>query len=401
MLLFDVTHTSHSTANTGVQRVTRELFRALRAITPVRPVLWDPFACAWREPDRHETDLLETAPSRRPSLRRGARWSWRQRWRGHLDRIRGNPRAVRGNASAFLTTEIFSSTVWESYPHLWSRITGPRIAIFHDAIPLKLPYLTPRGTVRRFPAYLKQLRAFDGVAALSNASRKDLAGYWEWLGPEAGPPMTTIPPGLHLSADPSADSAEQAEPPRILCVGSIEGRKNQATLLRACDQLWKDGESFHLDFVGIANRETGGEAIQLLDALREQGQPVTWHGPVREAELLRLYQACRFTVYPSYYEGFGLPVWESLRHGKPCICGTGGALAETARGGGCLTVESISDPFVLARAVRQLLRDSERRAALAAEARMRRFPTWEESAQKLLQWIESRPTANRRGGSGS
>ena len=100
------------------------------------------------------------------------------------------------------------------------------------------------------------------------------------------------------------------------------------------------------------------------------------------------YRRCSFTVYPSLAEGFGLPVLESLQHGRPCVCSGRGALGESTRGGGCLVVEQVDAPG-LAHALRRLLTQPEELAALARVGRQRRFRGWHEYADDLLVWQQS------------
>ena len=65
-----------------------------------------------------------------------------------------------------------------AWPALFAGISGPRVAVFHDAIGLKLPELTPPGTVRRLPGYLRELLQFDGIAANSADSAASLRDYF-------------------------------------------------------------------------------------------------------------------------------------------------------------------------------------------------------------------------------
>jgi glycosyltransferase involved in cell wall biosynthesis len=100
------------------------------------------------------------------------------------------------------------------------------------------------------------------------------------------------------------------------------------------------------------------------------------------------YARSAFTVYPSLMEGFGLPVLESLAHGKPCICSGRGALGEAARGGGCVALEQVDAP-ALAGAIETLLCSPPERARLEAAARARTFKTWSECAAEFLGWIHT------------
>lgn len=113
-------------------------------------------------------------------------------------------------------------------------------------------------------------------------------------------------------------------------------------------------------------------------------------GPADDAGLHAAYQQCAFTVYPSLIEGFGLPVLESLQHGKPCICSDAGALGESARGGGCVSLPSV-DARSLAGAIRRLLQDAAELATLAGQARARRFKLWPDYARELTDWMATLP----------
>ena len=120
--------------------------------------------------------------------------------------------------------------------------------------------------------------------------------------------------------------------------------------------------------------------------LRSAGRPLIFHGSASEASLHKAYARASFTVYPSLIEGFGLPVLESLQYGKPCICSARGALGESARGGGCLMLESI-DAANLAPAIRRLVQDHIELGALVAAARSRTFKSWSHYAGEFTAWM--------------
>jgi glycosyltransferase involved in cell wall biosynthesis len=176
----------------------------------------------------------------------------------------------------------------------------------------------------------------------------------------------------------------------VLCVGSIEGRKNHVALLEACEQLWARGATFELRLVGLAQPATGRAALARLRALQAAGRPLRYDGPLDDREVDEAYAASAFTVYPSMLEGFGLPVLESLAHGRPCICSARGALGESARGGGCVALDAV-DAAHLAPAIDRLLTEPGALAALAAAARDRPLRTWSNHANELLGWMKTLP----------
>lgn len=384
-LLIDLSHTSHTRARTGVQRVCRALTAALGDAAV--PITHDPYARGWRPLRAWEHANLRPAGSAAP--KRSARWPLAARLRGRLRRAFGGADALPEN-TGLVAPEIFSPVVSAAYPGLFERVSGPRVALFHDAIALKLPEFSPAKTAARFPSYLRELLAFDGIAAVSEDSRATLLDYWRWAGHGATPPVVAIPLAVDLPLRPSTIAA----PPRVpvvLCVGSLEGRKNHLALFAACEALWQRGLTFELQVIGLAQSETGKAARERARALHAAGRPLRYEGAVDDAALADAYARCAFTVYPSLMEGFGLPVLESLLAGKPCVCAATGALGESARDGGCLTVAQPT-ATQLAEAMAELLCNPAKLNALAHVASARRFRSWSDYVADLTAWMaELRP----------
>ena len=397
-LLLDLSHTSHTRARTGIQRVARSLWSELGG--GAAPITFDPFQRAWRSLDPWEIENLATDAF---SSKRGSTWPLAARVRGHTRRLLRAPALSSPlstlRPSGLLVPELFSSAVAAHLPALFAATRGPRAAVFHDAIALKFPELTPSKTVARFPAYLRELLAFDGIAANSEDSRATLLAYWDWLGipPKNRPAVTAIPLGIdpvcHLIGDklPALPTSQPSTLnsqllPTVLSVGSLEGRKNHLALLDASESLWSAGARFKLRLIGLAHPQTGRAALARVRALQAAGRPLRYDGPASDADLAAAYDTCAFTVYPSLIEGFGLPVLESLARGKPCVCSARGALGEAARDGGCVALESVDAPS-LAAAISCLLSAPAELAALAAAARARRLRTWSDYARDLATWI--------------
>ena len=386
MLLFDATHTSHTRAQTGIQRVVRALFAELAKTQSVTGICHDPYLRGWRPLAAGE--LTRLRPGQPATGSRGAKWPLHRKLAGHARRLFGAKPALPA-ADGLICPELFSARAAAQLPELLAAVRGPRIAIFHDAIGLKVPELTPPGTVARLPAYLRELLVFDGVAAVSEDSAASLRDYWTWLGVAGAPPVRAIPNGI----DPlpvSAPAESPAAVPRVLCVATIEGRKNHLALLDACEALWQQGRRFELELLGLARADTAGRALARIAELQRAGRPLHYGGVAADPELHAAYRRCSFTIYPSLLEGFGLPVLESLQHGKPCICSAHGALGEAARGGGCVALESV-DAATLAGAIDRLLQNPTQIAALSAVARTRPFRSWAEQARDLTAWMRTLP----------
>lgn len=388
MLLLDLTHTSHTRARTGIQRVARALHENLAGT--VTAVTRDPFLGAWRPLEAWENANLANSQG---GEKRRAQWPAAAKWRGRLRRTFGrtSAHALRGDFDGLIEPELFSAQVARDHAKLFAHVRGPRVALFLDAIPLRFPELTPPGTVARFPSYLQELLRFDGIAAISEESRDSLTGYWRWLGVKNPPPVHALPLGVDPVARPSVeDKSPAAALPLVLSVGTLEGRKNHLALLEACEQLWARGLAFQLRLIGHVNAETGGAARARALALQAAGRPLIYNGPATDEEIVRAYAACAFTIYPSLAEGFGLPVIESLAHGKPCICSGLGALGEISRLGGCLALPALASAD-LAAAIEKLLADPALRADLAVAARARTFKSWSGYTQELTTWMRTLP----------
>lgn len=388
-LLLDLSHTSHTQARTGIQRVSRALFAALGP--HATPVTFDPYQGAWRQLESWESANLQLDAA---AAKRGAKWPLRARLRGRFRRLTASqspsPLACVPS-SGLVVPEIFSAHVAASLPSFLPSIAGPRVALFHDAIALKFPELTPPKTVARFPPYLVELLTFDGIAAVSEDSAASLSDYWKWLGAKNPPPIRTIPLGIETHATvPTGENSPVDQPPVVLSVGSIEGRKNHLALLDACEALWARGTRFSLHLIGLAQPQTGGAALARLQQLQAANRPLRYDGPVADAALAAAYAHCAFTVYPSLIEGFGLPVLESLAHGRPCICSALGALGESTRGGGCIALDQV-DSASLADAISRLLASSAELDALKCAARARRFRTWADYVADLESWLRELP----------
>jgi glycosyltransferase involved in cell wall biosynthesis len=379
-LLLDLSHSSHTRARTGVQRVSRAIQRELAG--RAEAVCFDPYERAWRPLDEWERENLAAVA---PSGGRGARWPLSARMRGGLRRLTHRSAALPAAPAGVLVPEIFSPVVAAALPKLFSASAGPRVCVFHDALALRLPEFTPRSTVARFPGYLRELLLFDGIAAVSEDSRASLEDYWRWLGVTRGPALRAIPLGIDPApAAPPATGAPAV--PTVLSVGSIEARKNHAALLDACESLWDAGAHFRLRIVGIANAETGGRTLARIRGLISAGRPLDYVGALGDDALEAAYRECAFTVYPSLAEGFGLPVAESLARGKPCLCRSDGALGEVSRGGGCVDIGPAGAADISA-GMGRLLGSSAILAALAMQARGRTFKTWAEYTDELLAWM--------------
>lgn len=201
----------------------------------------------------------------------------------------------------------------------------------YDIIPVLRPQLCVADVSRQFAHYFADLAwAADRILCISQSSQRDLLALLERLAVPA--PSTAV---IHLGADPVADTAALPWPtalpaaPYVLFVSTIERRKNHEILYRAWHRLASEPglELPQLVFVGMPGWGVNELLADLsLDPLVAGRITILNH--VGDAELAALYRHALFTVYPSLYEGWGLPVAESLAFGQYCLCANTSSLPE-------------------------------------------------------------------------
>jgi glycosyltransferase involved in cell wall biosynthesis len=186
---------------------------------------------------------------------------------------------------------------------------------------------------------------------------------------------------IPIGVDPRAFSLSgRAKRRFFLCVGTITVRKNIPVLLDAFASI---RERTKTELVVVGTPEYG--ARDVMERLGEPG--VRYLARVDDEELSALYQDAMALVYPSRYEGFGLPLLEAMAAGCPVITTTGGALPEVVGDAGLL-VEPGS-VAALAGAMECVADDPDLRSKLARMglARAREF-TWERTAARTIEVYE-------------
>lgn len=210
------------------------------------------------------------------------------------------------------------------------------VVLCYDTIPLLFPFTYSTDFVSRFDYWLKQaLQTSSLVFSISKSTRADIVEY-AYQHNLTAPEIEVLRLGDHLpvasSADaPSAEIVGRTRMPYILSVGTLEFRKNHRILLDAYRYMIEDMNFMppKLYIVGKQGELDGGVRQQAEGDLRLRGLVEVLHG-VTDADLHALYRSALFTVYPSIYEGWGLPVAESLHYGKPCITSGCSSMLEIA-----------------------------------------------------------------------
>src|SRR6266566_7791258 len=172
--------------------------------------------------------------------------------------------------------------------------------------------------------------------------------------------------------------------PFILSVGDLQPRKNQIGLIRAFAELVKNFPQLR-HRLALAGKDTWF-APQVRQAAKAAGvaDRIRFLSFVTDQDLLHLYNACDLFMFPSFYEGFGLPVIEAMACGRAVACSNTSAMPEVADGAAILfDPHSTSE---MTRAMADLLRDAELRARMErlGQQRVTHF-SWQQSAQRTLE----------------
>ncbi len=220
------------------------------------------------------------------------------------------------------------------YLYEQKRNLGFKVVLFcYDVIPVKFPHLCVGDVAASFARYFANLAwCADKVLCISECSQNDLKELLVELGTTL-PNMSVIKLGCQLplvATDVIASDVATLLGQRfVLFVSTIERRKNHETLYRAYARLVDAGETNLplLVFVGMPGWGVNDLMADLrLDPRTKDLIKLLHH--VNDADLARLYQHALMTVFPSLYEGWGLPVAESLAAGKCCLASSVASIPE-------------------------------------------------------------------------
>lgn len=263
----------------------------------------------------------------------------------------------------------------------WKR--GKFVATIHDVKPLVLGQQRPR------PSFHDRLLSLvigdrwtrlDHVVTDSRCSQRDILR----LLPLTEDRVTVVYPGVDQERFAPAASHEEGEraKPYVLCVAGDDPAKNVETLIEAFARLPRGiRERYDLVLAGDVEKRDG-----LVDVVNRMGlvDRVRFPGPVSDDQLVRLYRQARLFVFPSRYEGFGLPVLEAMACGCPVISSNASSLPEVVGDAGVLVEPD--DVEGLSREMRSLLSDEGRRDELRKRGlvRARQF-SWDETARRMVE----------------
>lgn len=350
----------------GIGHYTFELARELARLSPA-----DDFELV--APDRFDIDggALGVAESRE-NLRfvRARSTGVRLRWWSM-----GLPLYARESRLSLFHGTNYNLPVWPQCP---------TVVTVHDLSPLLHPATHREELVKRARVRLPTMvRVATRIIADSESVRREVC---EHLG--VAPGKVTAVPLAPRRDFRRVEAGEAVETLRrlgiggdfILFVGTVEPRKNLLTLVRAYVELVRETDLRPQLVIAGQKGWLNDELFELIDQ-EGLGSRLVLTGYIPDEDLRALYSACSVTVYPSLYEGFGLPPLEAMSCGAPVVASRIPPLEETL-GGGAARLVAPTDARELARALAELLGDAGARHSLAETGRARAAQyTWERTAR--------------------
>jgi glycosyltransferase involved in cell wall biosynthesis len=291
------------------------------------------------------------------------------------------PRAARKEGLSFLHYVDNSGATFSGFPY---------VLTLHDTMHIRsLSKAYPHPTLRQRLVYAYKQWAIPRsaqrarvVLTVSEVSRKHIV---EGMGIDGGKVWVT-PNGVDLKAFREL-TKNPSKSFRILVHAATDERKNIPNILKAAQLLAGKGKYFQLRLMGMDANEAEQSGYPQEVKRLGLGPQVVWMGKVSSGELGRVYGESDLLLYPSRWEGFGLPVLEAFACGVPVVASDTTSLPEVA-GNAALLVDP-ENPEAIANAVRRLMEKPALRRQLVQRGFKRaRLFTWEKTARLTLKVYE-------------
>jgi len=266
----------------------------------------------------------------------------------------------------------------------------PVVVSVHDVSFLEHPEYFPRERAWQLRVTVRQtVKRAAKILTVSEFSRASILRAYGDLDEDK---VVAVPNGPGTGFRPIAREAAMVRvrdrfelaAPFLLSVGDLQPRKNQLGLIRAFAQLIGAYPNFPHHLV-LAGKSTW-YSDRVREGARDSGvsDRIRFLGFVSDEDLLHLYNACDLFVFPSFYEGFGLPALEAMACGRAVACSCTSALPEVVDGAAILF-----DPYSVSemvRAIADVLLSPELRARMERLGLQRAAHfSWQKTAQKTLE----------------
>lgn len=269
------------------------------------------------------------------------------------------------------------------------------VATIYDLIPLLMPkiYLSDKFIRKWYYDCMERVKQCDILFAISEATRQDIIKYLD------------ISPNKVININGAVDDKFKKiniknesyfkrryniEKSFIMYTGGIDYRKNIDGLIRSYARLSEDlKRNFQLVIVCSVKEDQKNQLLNLASNLGISKNRIIFTGFVLDEDLVKLYNLCDLFVFPSRYEGFGLPILEAMNCGAPVIGADNSSIAEIIVNKEALfNADNIKD---IAKKITDVLENDDLRNRLCkwSEVRSKDF-NWDKSAQIVLETLREK-----------
>ena len=263
--------------------------------------------------------------------------------------------------------------------------------LVYDIIALRRPEWFDSGLVGRFRAWFTSvLPLADHVFTISDFTAADVTLFAKQLGIPLRGSVKVVPIGAGFEPGAAVQAVPRSDLPApgsyVLFVSTIEARKNHQLLFRVWRRMLEEMPESSVPTLVFAGR-VGWLVADLMQQLENTGflgGRIVILSDLSDIALGALYRGCLFTVFPSYYEGWGLPVTESLAFGKPCLASNKTSIPEA--GGGFAHYFDPDDLNATYRTIRETIEDRAGLSKWEADIKRNFLPTpWDSGAKAILR----------------
>ncbi len=226
--------------------------------------------------------------------------------------------------NAWMSNERYLNAILDLKLNYSTRIS----CLIYDILPITKPAFFPKGLQKKFENHLNKMISFvDKIYTLSNYTNREVKDYLMMTKKQVLlAPLyidAFIPNSFSVNVKKSnflnTQPIERGQ--YVLFVSSISPRKNHTMLIKVWEKIQQNSNNYDKKLVLVGKHLFGNDELVSKNNVEElKKHNILFLSSVSEEELNWLYVNCMFTVYPSFSEGLGLPILESLAYKKACIC---------------------------------------------------------------------------------
>lgn len=363
--------TANIEMNTGIQRVTRSLARGLQESSKILvPIGYDL--------DTRELYVLNDNDLERLS-----------RFNGPFSNKWENKKTIEHYLSldtVIIIPELFNRYIGQNKDVIDKLGNIKKYFIFHDAIPAVLKNIYSEQDQNNHIDYINSLSYADGIAAVSKHSMNDFIKIIN--NDNYNIKDIHLPNKFYFDTKIINEKQNNTKEIEILTVASLDERKNHRLLIGAFAMAQRElnqiGYNLRLNLVGHVSG--GNNSLKDFIVNATTNNQIKFYEDASDDVLENLYANADFTIYPSTYEGYGIPVVESLHFNTPCIASNSTSIKEIASDGGCL----LFDPYSakdLADKIIYIVKEKGVRQKLLEEIQHLKWRSWNDYANDILDFI--------------